>query len=157
MKVAISNDRFGFALKEAVVKKLREDGHEVIDYGTKTPDEPKAHSQAGSEVARAIQNKEAQRGILFCGTGMGVSLTANKFKGVYAAPCESVFTAQHCRLINDCNVLCLGIYVLGEYMALQMVEAFMNTEFAENFEETRKNNLSTQIGKIAEIEAENFK
>ncbi|CAK7062224.1 MAG: Ribose-5-phosphate isomerase B [Desulfovibrio sp.] len=157
MKVAISNDKFGFRLKEAVVKKLRGDGHEVIDYGTKDPDEPKAHSQAGSEVARAIQSGEAERGILFCGTGMGVSLTANKFKGVYAAVCESVFSAQHCRLINDCNVLCLGVYILGEYMTLQMAETFINTGFAENFEETRKNNLKKQIDRIAEIEAENFK
>ncbi len=157
MKIVIANDKGGYLLKQAIVKKLEEEGHEVLDYGTKAPDEVKEHTQAGEQVACAIQNKEAQYGILLCGTGMGVSISANKHKGVYAAVVESVFAAKHCRLINDCNVICLGGYILGEYMALEMVDAFLNTPFADHFEEKRKNYLKGQYQRIIEIEERNFR
>ncbi len=157
MKIVIANDKGGYLLKAAIVKKLRAEGHEVIDYGTQSPDEAKEHVLAGEQVAHAIQNGEAERGILLCGTGMGVSLAANKHKGVYAAVVESVFAAKHARLINDCNVMCIGGYILGEYMALEMVDAFLNTPFADHIEEKRKAYLRSQYERIAEIENSNFR
>jgi len=157
MKIALSNDKGGYLLKTAIKAKLEKEGHEVLDYGTQGPDETKEHTLAGTAVARAIQNREADRGILLCGTGVGVCLTANKFKGVYAAVVESVFAAEHCRLINDCNIMCMGGYILGEYMVLEMVDKFIQTEFAHEFEAGRKAYLRTQIEKIAEIEDANFR
>ena len=156
MKIVIANDKGGYLLKQAIVEKLEKEGHEVLDYGTHSPDETKEHTQAAEQVACAIQKKEAQFGILLCGTGMGVSITANKHKGVYAAVVESVFAAKHCRLINDCNVLCLGGYILGEYMTLEMVDAFLCTPFADHFEEKRKDYLRGQYEKIVAIEEHNF-
>ena len=156
MKIALSNDKGAFRLKEAVANKLRADGHEVVDLGTNDSLEDRSHTEAGSLVAQAIQRGDAERGILFCGTGTGVALAANKYKGVYAAVAESVFAARHCRLINDCNVLCLGAYILGEYMALEMVDVFLHTDFAEHFEPVRTEKLKKQINCIAEIESNNF-
>jgi len=157
MKVAISNDKGGWLLKQAIVQKLAAEGYELLDFGTQSPDESKEHTEAGQQVALAIQRGEAERGILLCGTGMGVSLAANKHKGVYAAPVESVFAARHCRLINDCKVMCIGGYILGEYMALEMVDAFLKTPFADNFVETRRDYLRTQIDRIAAMEDHNFR
>lgn len=156
MKIAISNDKGAHRLKEAIVGKLRAEGYQLIDMGTKEPGEEKSHTAAGAEVAQAVQRGEADRGILLCGTGTGVALTANKYHGVYAAVAESVFAARHCRLINDCNVLCLGAYILGEYMALEMVDVFLRTEFAEYFDPIRAEKLKKQINCIAEIESKNF-
>lgn len=156
MKIAIANDKGGWLLKQAIVKKLAGEGYELLDFGTHSPDEAKEHAEAGEQVALAVQRGEAERGILLCGTGMGVSLAANKHKGVYAAPVESVFAARHCRLINDCNVLCIGGYILGEYMALEMVDAFLNTPFADQFVETRRAYLRSQIDRITAIENRNF-
>ncbi|MDO4269465.1 MAG: RpiB/LacA/LacB family sugar-phosphate isomerase [Eubacteriales bacterium] len=157
MKVAIANDKGGYRLKAAIVKKLADEGYEVLDYGTQSPEESKEHALAGEQVALAVQSGAAERGILLCGTGMGVSLAANKHKGVYAAPVESVFAAKHCRLINDCNVMCIGGYILGEYMALEMADAFLKTPFADHFEEGRARYLRSQYERIAAIEDKNFR
>lgn len=159
MTVVLSNDKGGFKLKEAVLKMLLEEGYDVIDLGTKQESETLAHTKAGALVAEKIQSKEADRGILFCGTGMGVSLAANKFKGISAAVCESVFSASHCRMINNCNVLCMGAYILGEVMAVAMAKAFMNSNFADGEfgEAKRRAFLQTQIDAIAEYESANFK
>lgn len=157
MKVVLSNDRGGYRLKEAAIALLKEQGHEVIDLGTHDPEEFLSYTDAGIAVAKAIQSGEAQRGLLFCGTGMGVSQTANKFKGVYAAVVESVFAARQCRLINNCNVMCAGGYILGEYMAREMVDAFINTEHTQGFEPERAAYLRGQFARLQEIEGENMK
>jgi len=88
---------------------------------------------------------------------MGVAVTANKYKGVYAAVVESKFAAEHCRLINDCNVICMGGYILGEYMALEIARAFINTKFAADFTPVRKEYLQQEIKHIEEIENVNFR
>ncbi len=156
MKIAIASDMMGIQLKSAICGKLRNEGYELIEFGSFEGD-VMPHSEAAVKVAKTIQSGEAQRGILICGTGMGVALTANKFKGVYAAPVESVFAAKYSRLINECNVLCLGAYLIGTYMALEMVEAFLKHDFAMNFEAKRKANLTAQVEKIKSIEDENLK
>ncbi|MBC8571397.1 RpiB/LacA/LacB family sugar-phosphate isomerase [Zongyangia hominis] len=157
MKVVLSNDRGGYGLKEAAAALLKEQGHQVIDLGTQSPDEIKGYTDAGVAVAKAVQSGEADRGLLFCGTGMGVSQTANKFKGVYAAVVESVFAARSCRQINNCNVMCCGGYILGEYMAREMVDAFINTGFTEGFAPERAAGLKAQFARLQEIEAENLR
>lgn len=157
MKVVLSNDKGGYALKEAAAALLKEQGHQVIDLGTRSPDEMKGYTDAGTAVGKAIQNGEADRGLLFCGTGMGVSQTANKFKGVYAAVVESVFAARSCRQINNCNVMCCGGYILGAYMAREMVDVFMNTGFTQSFAPERAAGLKAQFARLQEIEGDNLK
>lgn len=157
MKVVVSNDKSGYSLKEAALEMLKEGGHEVIDLGTNLPEESLGHPIAAQRVAESIQSGQAERGLLFCGTGMGVSLAANKYKGIKAGVCESVFTAKYCRMINDCNVLCTGAYIIGNYMGKEMIKAFMSTDFCEGFEESRAANLKNMDNIISEFEQKNFR
>ena len=88
----------------------------------------------GEEARKALQRGEAKRAFLFCGTGMGMSLIANRFKGVRAAAVESVFAAKMCRTINDANVLCMGQMIWGDMMAVAAADAFLDTKFTEGLE-----------------------
>lgn len=146
----------GLSLKEAIKEELVRTGYEVDDVGTLDADNPMPHSEVAAVASKKVQSGEADRAVLICGTGMGMALTAGKFKGVYAAVAESVFAARYCRLINDCNVLCLGAYILGQFMALEMVRTFLSTNFAENFEARRKQNLCAQIEHMKRVETEQF-
>ncbi|MHB1314862.1 MAG: RpiB/LacA/LacB family sugar-phosphate isomerase [Christensenellales bacterium] len=157
MKIAIACDRAGFIIKDAVRDYVKGMGHEVTDFGTYDLDHPVPFTVAASSVAKAVSKKEADRGIILCGTGMGVSIAANKFKGVYAGVVESEFAARHCRLINNCNVLCIGGYVFGEYMAKEAVKAFLTTEWTQDFVEARSKAVRDQFGALQKIEDENFK
>ncbi|MEM5780524.1 MAG: RpiB/LacA/LacB family sugar-phosphate isomerase, partial [Lawsonibacter sp.] len=103
MNVAIASDKSGFPLKEAVKAALMEQGYTVEDIGTQDIENPVPFFEGASRMARIIQAGEAQRGILCCGTGMGMSIVANKFKGVYASCCETVYAAKMCRAVNDAN------------------------------------------------------
>ena len=157
MKVAIACDKAGFVIKDAVRDYVKELGHEVTDFGTYDVDHPVPFTVAAASVAKAVSKKEADRGIIICGTGMGVSITANKFKGVYAGLIESEFAARHCRLINNCNVLCFGGYIMGAYMAKECVKAFLETEWTKDFAEVRSKTVREQFACIQKIEDENFK
>ncbi|NPA41084.1 MAG: ribose 5-phosphate isomerase B [Aquificae bacterium] len=128
MKIALGSDHAGFALKERIKKFLIEKGYEVLDFGT-TSEESTHYPLFAQDVALAVQKGEADRGILVCGTGIGMSITANKFRGVRAALCCNEYMAKMSRLHNDANVLCLGDRVLGEDLALAIVETWINTPF----------------------------
>lgn len=128
MIVAIGSDHAGFPLKERIKEFLIEKGHEVIDFGTTSKDSTH-YPLFAKEVSIAVQKGEAERGILVCGTGIGMSITANKFRGVRAALCLNEYMARMSRLHNDANVLCLGDRVLGEELALSIVEVWLETPF----------------------------
>ncbi len=128
MKIAIGSDHAGFPLKERIKRFLVDKGHEVIDFGT-TSQNSTHYPLFAKEVSLAVQRGEAERGILVCGTGIGMSITANKFKGVRAALCFNEYMARMSRLHNDANVLCLGDRVLGEDLALSIVEVWLETPF----------------------------
>jgi len=138
--IALGCDHGGFALKQAVKKFLDEKGLEYKDYGTYT-EESCDYPQYGEAVAKAIVAGECDRGILICGTGIGISLAANKVKGIRAALCHNEFTAQMCREHNNAQILAMGARVLEEDMALRIVDIFLNTEFAGGRHETRVNKL----------------
>jgi ribose 5-phosphate isomerase B len=157
MKIAIGADKNGIKLREALIEYLTNKGHEIIDFGTVDVNEPKPHTVAAPAVARAIQKGEAERGILICGTGMGMSIVANKFKGIYAAVVESVYAAEYCRKINDANVLCFGAFIVGEVMAKEMVDVFLETDFVEGFEQWRIDFLNQQMKVLSQLEDETFK
>ena len=129
MMIAIGSDHGGYALKQEIMAHLRERGLEYKDYGTYTEascDYP-VYAKA---VARAVADGECERGILICGTGIGVSITANKVPGIRAALCGDCFSAKATREHNDANVLCLGARVVGAGLALLIVDAFLDTSFS---------------------------
>lgn len=156
MKLVIGSDKAGFALKEAIKEMLEEEGYEVRDVGTKEIDMPRPHTITAPAAAGEILDGKAERGILICGTGMGMSIAANKHKGIYAAVVESVYGAEYCRKINDANVLCMGAFIVGEAMAKEMVHVFLNTAFIQGFPQWRAEFLQEQKKLLENIEKENF-
>ena len=129
MKITIAADPGGVELKNVVKKHLLDLGHEVCDKGGEK-DAPVLYPVAGDLVAKDVQSGAADRGIVFCGTGMGVSIVANKHKGVYCAVVESIFAAYNCREINNANMLALGGGLVGTTLGLKIVDTFLHTEFS---------------------------
>ena len=128
MKIAIGCDHGGFEHKNAIAEHLKERGFEVTDFGiyeNKSVDYP----QIALKVANSVASGENELGILVCGTGIGMSMAANKVNGIRAACCSDYFSAKYTRLHNDANVLCMGGRVVGAGLALELVEVFLNTEF----------------------------
>ena len=128
MKLAIGCDHGGIELKLEIVKHLEERGIEVVDFGIK---EYKSvnYPEIALPLAKAVAAGECDRGILVCGTGIGMSIAANKVKGIRAAVCSDHFSAKFTRLHNDANILCLGGRVIGPGVANEMVDLFIDTEY----------------------------
>ncbi len=126
--IAIGCDHGGFELKETIAAHLKERGIEYHDFGI-YENHSVDYPDIAALVAKAVQSGEAERGILICGTGIGMSLAANKFKGIRAAACSETFSAKYTRLHNDSNILCLGGRVIGPGVALEMVDLFLDTAF----------------------------
>ncbi len=140
--IALGCDHGGYALMQEVKKHLEKRGLKYKDfgtYGTESVDYP----EYAKKVAQAVQNGECEKGILICGTGVGVSVTANKFKGIRAALCCDCFTAQATREHNDSNILAMGGRVTGVGLALKITDIFLDTPFS---------NDERHIRRIAQIE-----
>ena len=144
MRIAVGSDHRGCSIRAKVIDLLNRLGHEVIDVGTATS-EPVDYPDVAAEVARRVSRHEVDRGVLVCGTGLGMCIAANKFPGVRAAPCHDDLTAEMSRRHNDLNVLCLSADLLGERLVDRMVELWMNTPF-EGGRHARR------VEKIAELE-----
>ena len=157
MKLFMGSDKSGFVLKEAIKSYLTEKGYEIEDIGTTNMDEPKPFFEVAPVGAQKIQNGEYEKGILICGTGMGMAMVANKYKGVYAAVVESVYAAKKCRAINNANVLTMGGWIVNDIMAFEMVDAFLDTEFKEGLEPWRQEFLEKAGQKVKEIEEKIYK
>ncbi len=127
--IALGSDQAGYELKQEIIKYLEEKGYEYKDYGSYNSD-PVDYPVYGKKVAHAIVDGECDRGILICGTGIGISMAANKVKGIRAAVCGDCFSAKATRLHNDANILAMGARVVGVGLATEIVEAFLNTEFS---------------------------
>ena len=156
-KIVIAADRSGFPLKETVKAYLLGKGYEVNDVGTLDPENPVFFFDGAPRAAIEIQEGRAELGILVCGTGMGMSQLANKFYGVRAAACESVFAAGKCREINDSNVLCMGGWIIGGEMGIFMTEAFLSTGFTQGLPKERADYLKGAWTKFDVIDAKNRK
>lgn len=126
--IAIGCDHGGFALKQEVMRHLDELGLAYKDFGTYS-EESCDYPIYGEAVARAVAGGEYERGILICGTGIGISISANKVKGIRAALCGDCYSAEMTRRHNDANVLALGAGITGPNLAKRMVEVFLNTDF----------------------------
>jgi ribose 5-phosphate isomerase B len=133
-KILIAADPFAIGLKDAVAAHLAARGFDVQDMGACAEAPEKPYYDSAVDVCRALQSGQAARAVLLCGTGMGMSMIANRFAGVRAAVVESVYAAKMCRAINDANVLCLGQMVWGAHMAQAAVDAFVDTAFTETLE-----------------------
>ena len=144
MKIALGCDHGGVEHKNAILEHLKDRGFEVNDFGiyeVKSVDYP----DIAKPVALSVANKEFDLGILVCGTGIGMSLAANKVKGIRAAVCSDHFSAKYTRLHNDSNILCLGGRVIGIGTALELVDLFVDTQFEGGRHQLR-------VDKIMEIE-----
>ncbi|WP_122643745.1 ribose 5-phosphate isomerase B [Luxibacter massiliensis] len=128
MKIGIGNDHSALEMKAEIIEYLEQRGHEVIDYGTNSS-ESCDYPHYGEIVGRAVADKKVDQGILICGTGLGISLAANKVKGVRAAVCSEPFTARMARMHNNCNILAFGSRVIGVELAKMIVEVWLDTEF----------------------------
>ena len=129
MKIAAGADHGGFGIKEAVVRRLRSQGHEVIDVGTDSDEVSVDYPDFGHRVAAMVAAGEVERGLLVCGTGLGICMSANRHKGVRAADCFTPYLAEMARRHNDANVLCLGGRLLSEDEAWAITEVWMDTPF----------------------------
>lgn len=152
MKIAIGSDKSGFSLKEVIKQYLIESDTKFDDLGTLSIDSPKPFFEVASKVAPLVGNKTYDKAILICGTGMGMSVVSNKHKGVYAAAVESVYSAKMARAINNANVLCMGGWIIGAEMGLDMAKAFLTTEFLQGLEDWRQAFLTNAEKKVLEIE-----
>ena len=127
-KIAIGSDHGGFNLKNKIIKHLEEKSYEVKDYGTYSTDSCDYPVYAKA-VAKSVASGENEKGILVCGSGIGVSIAANKVKGVRAALCHESHSAMLSRLHNNANVLCLGERITGESLALDIVDVWLKSEY----------------------------
>ena len=135
--LALASDHGGFELKEKLMEHLSERGLEYKDFGTYSSascDYP-VYAKA---VANAVASGECDRGIIICGTGIGVSITANKVRGIRAALCGDCFSAEATRQHNDANVLCMGARVVGEGLALKIADTFLDTPFSNDDRHIRR-------------------
>lgn len=152
MKIIVGADAWGVELKDTVKQHLAKHGHEVTDIGG-TPGNDRPYYDVAKEAARMLQAGAAERAVLVCGTGMGMAIVANKFKGVYASVIESEFTARMCRAVNNANVLTMGSMVVAPYVAIQAVDAFLTTKYTQGLEDVA-DFLHTALVAVGQIEQE---
>jgi len=141
MRIAIGADQGGYELKQSIVEFLIAQGHQAQDFGTHSPNSVD-YPDIAAPVARAVASGEFERGILICGTGIGMSLSANKVRAVRAAVCTDCYMARMSRQDNDANILCLGGRVLGLGLALDIVQTFLASEFLEGRHARRVNKIT---------------
>ena len=149
MKVVVGFDHAGFPLKQTVLDAVRDAGHEPIDVGTDSAD-PVDYPDFAEKVGRAIQNGEAERGILCCGSGVGACIAANKMKGIFASICHDTYSAAQGVMHDDMNVLCLGGRIIGPELVKVLVPAFLNAEYQGNREGGER--LARRVEKIHRLE-----
>ncbi|MDR1318075.1 MAG: RpiB/LacA/LacB family sugar-phosphate isomerase [Treponema sp.] len=156
MKIAIASDLSGFPLKTAIVKHLEEKKIEVLDFGIPSEAEPQPYFIQAPKVARAIQGGDAEKGILVCGTGQGMAIVANKFKGIYACVAADVFSGERAKIINNANIITLGGWITAPFVGCEIVDAWLSMEFTRKME-FKRDFLTNAFEKVRELEKENFK
>lgn len=151
MKIILSSDHAGFGYKEIVAEKLKNEGYSVLDLGAYSEIADDDYPDYAAKVAKALQNKEGERGILICGSAIGVSVAANKFKGIRAAVCHDTYSAHQSVEHDNANILCIGQRVIGIALAQDVIHSFLNAQFSNESRHQRR------LEKIAAIEAINMK
>ncbi len=146
MRIALAADHAGFEMKQDLAGALRDLGHEVLDLGTHST-AAVDYPDSAESVANALRERRADRGIIVCGSGAGVSIAANKFPGVRAAVCHDTYTAHQAVEHDDMNVLCLGARVIGAALARDLIQAFLGAAFS------REDRHQRRLNKILAIES----
>ena len=140
MKIAIGNDHVAVELKNHITKYVEAKGYEVVNFGTDSS-ESCDYPVYGEKVARAVASGECDLGILICGTGIGISLAANKVKGIRAAVCSEPYSARLTRQHNNANIIAFGARVVGQAMAEMIVDEFLNAEYEGGRHQNRLNKI----------------
>jgi ribose 5-phosphate isomerase B len=138
VKIAVASDHAGFPLKATVVGDLKAAGHEVVDLGTNDPSVPSDYPDVAEKVCEMVRAGTAERGIALCGSGVGVSVAANKFPGIRAGVCHDHYSAHQAVEHDDMNVLCVGARVVGEEVARDLVRAFVGARFTNETRHARR-------------------
>lgn len=155
--MAIASDLSGYPLKKAIKEYLLERGDiKVLDFGIEDEDHPKPYTEQAPKVAKAVQTGEAEKGILICGTGQGMAIVANKYKGVYACVADSIFSGERGKIINNANVLTLGGWITAPFLGVQIADAWLKMSFTQKME-FKKDFLTKNFNIVKDIEEENFK
>jgi len=149
-KIIIGGDPSGHDLKNAVKAYLLEKNLDIIDI---TEEGAIHYSDVGDKVGEIISKHQDYTGFIFCGTGMGVSISANKHKNVYCGVCESVTSARFCKIINNCNVLAMGGLLITPFKAKMMVDAYLSATFSEGFSEASPQDLRSGLEQLKKAEA----
>lgn len=150
MRITVGADHAGTPLNEVAIAELRKAGHEVLDLGTHNPSQPDDYPDYAAAVAEEVVSGRSERGLLICGSGVGVSVAANKFPGIRAAMCHDIYSAHQGVEHDNMNILCLGARVIGPELMLDLVRAFMAARFTGEERHRRR------LGKIAELERRFF-
>lgn len=157
MKIGVAGEVCSFELMKKIKAHLIEQGHEVVDMGMQDAERSMTFYEIAPKMAQAIQEGEVERGVMMCGTGMGVCMASNKYKDVYAGLAESATTARLHYTINRANVICMGAWIVGERVAFDIVDAYLSAEIGKGFNETRRKVQADGFKKIQEIEDKNFR
>jgi len=144
MRIAVGSDHRGFSIRPKIIEWIQEMGHEVTDVGSYSPD-PVDYPDIAAAVGRMVISGQVDRGVLICGTGFGMSIAANKIRGIRAAACHDDLTAEMSRRHNDANILCLSAELLGDRVIQRMLRIWFDTAF-EGGRHARR------VGKIADLE-----
>ena len=141
MKIAVACDHGGLALKQVLLDYLQKNGYEVCDFGTNTADSCDYPDHA-LPAAAAVARGECERGILICSTGIGISIAANKVRGIRCAHCHDTYSAKYTRLHNDANMIAFGQKIIGDGLMLEIVDTFLHTEFEGGRHQRRVDKIS---------------
>lgn len=145
MKIAIGGDHAGFTLKNPIIELLRSWGHDVTDHGSYTPD-PVDFPDIAQVVCKQVLDRQVDRGIMVCGTGVGAAIASNKIPGIRAAVCHDIYSAHQCVEHDDVNVLCLGAQIIGDKLAADILRAYLDAEFSTEPQFRRR------VQKLADLE-----
>jgi ribose 5-phosphate isomerase B len=151
MKIALAADHAGFLLKASLVPWLATQDCEIVDLGAYIYNAEDDYVDFAEDVAESILSGQTERGILICGSGVGASIAANKFKGVYACLCHDVYSAHQGVEHDNMNVLCLGGRIIGTELAKELISSFLKAEYSGT------GRFARRFGKVNEIESNNFK
>ena len=151
MDIVIGADHGGFKLKEYLKSFVKDLGHNVVDIGAAS-EEPSDYPDFAALVSEKVMNKEAEKGIILCGSGVGACVTANKFPGIRASVCHDTYSAKQGVEHDDMNVLCLGARIVGEELAKELIKAFLNARFQSNVDRYKR-----RLNKVLDIEKKHLK
>ncbi len=137
MKIAVGSDHAGYELKIRLLDEIVKLGHEVTDFGSFDP-EPVDFPDIAKLVCKEVLGGKAERGIMFCGTGVGASIACNKMSGIRASVCHDIYTAHQCVEHDDVQIMCLGAQIIGYTVALELIDIFLKAEFSTSEEFRRR-------------------